>query len=752
MTPRRSFKGTIGTLICAVLVFILAAAAQSIADQIKITYDFAAPLVQTVEIDGQQFSEVTMPGCPPSGTIGGPALPTKRARVLLPYGYGVKSVTVNRTRKHLVDGVDVSALDAAVAADSQNWISGVNLEVVGDFLAYGEVSSIGHRNHLDTGNLYCRLPDTILQIRMPDHYWGPADSTDSFCQVHPSIQYFPQQYKGWSYWIATTPYDAGLLHENICLYVTNDIWGEWKEYWWGTDSITDSCGYHDSTLHNPVFSNAADTAHRGTGDTGIFLYKIEDGDTVHMCIFTSDPHLSTDANGEMWVIFRGTYCYTDKADTTIVYASHIDSIIAGQHPIQIFKTNGDTVHIGSADSLLEAFISPSAWLHDINTVRLAALHKDQYPGGDGDSINEIVIYESGTYAEDWIVDTVVIGSDSFFLPRDTLWYVVDTAKMRWSFEDSTYDFWHFSIRRIARNYLVILASSATINGETWADYIAIGESFDGGKNFTIREQPLLREGRAMPRGTEKGHSVRSFYRPDFFVIGDGRLGIVTSIVLDTNAVWGGWTEIAYMETFNYYGDTLQRVVIDCQPPYPVNTPNDSVWQSFEYTDGQIPFIVKDSCLKTVASGDTLLDTLRFVGTAPCDMYLDSIIINFKGGAGDAAKTMIYDTYIYGPARTSGYVNAAFNVSQGLWWYSSKASGSANYTRWARIMSDSIPSLPTVTWRGPPRAYAGDRWQVRIRIGFTNDVGGTVEIAAVQIIGHRNWKFIGTGIAPSGAQY
>ncbi len=104
MTPHRLFKGTTGTLIYMVLVFAPAIAAQSIADQIEITYDFAAPLVQTIVIDGQQFSEVTMQGCPPSGTVGGPALPTKRARVLLPYGQQVMSVAVKRTQKHLVAG------------------------------------------------------------------------------------------------------------------------------------------------------------------------------------------------------------------------------------------------------------------------------------------------------------------------------------------------------------------------------------------------------------------------------------------------------------------------------------------------------------------------------------------------------------------------------------------------------------------------------------------------------------------------
>lgn len=112
MTPRRLFKGTTGTLICMVLVFMLATAVQSMGDQIEITYDFVAPQVQTIVVDGQQFSEVTMQDCPPSGTIGSPALPTKRARVLLPYGHRVKSVAVNRTQRHLVaDGLRLAPVE-----------------------------------------------------------------------------------------------------------------------------------------------------------------------------------------------------------------------------------------------------------------------------------------------------------------------------------------------------------------------------------------------------------------------------------------------------------------------------------------------------------------------------------------------------------------------------------------------------------------------------------------------------------------
>ncbi|MCK4857084.1 MAG: hypothetical protein KAT58_03865, partial [candidate division Zixibacteria bacterium] len=105
-------KPTLPLTMFVAVTLMLAAAAQSIADQIEITYDFAAPLVQTVEIDGQQFSEVTMQDCPPSGTVGSPALPTKRARVLLPYGYRVKSVTVNRTQRHLVaDGLRLAPVE-----------------------------------------------------------------------------------------------------------------------------------------------------------------------------------------------------------------------------------------------------------------------------------------------------------------------------------------------------------------------------------------------------------------------------------------------------------------------------------------------------------------------------------------------------------------------------------------------------------------------------------------------------------------
>lgn len=112
MILRRAFVGSTGMMICVVLALTQAVVGQSLSDKIKITYDFAAPSVQTIEIGGQQFSEVTMPDCPPSGTVGGPALPTRRARVLLPYGYRVSSIAVDRSQRHFVaDGLRLTPIE-----------------------------------------------------------------------------------------------------------------------------------------------------------------------------------------------------------------------------------------------------------------------------------------------------------------------------------------------------------------------------------------------------------------------------------------------------------------------------------------------------------------------------------------------------------------------------------------------------------------------------------------------------------------
>jgi hypothetical protein len=72
------------------------------AGEIKLTYNFDAPTVESFIVDGRAFSRITMDDCPTSGIYGEPALPTFRARILLPFGEQVKSVSVTRHDKRFV--------------------------------------------------------------------------------------------------------------------------------------------------------------------------------------------------------------------------------------------------------------------------------------------------------------------------------------------------------------------------------------------------------------------------------------------------------------------------------------------------------------------------------------------------------------------------------------------------------------------------------------------------------------------------
>ena len=69
---------------------------------IEQTYTFSPPRVESVKIDGELFDRAEIDGCPVSGLVGQPALPTKRARILLPYGHKLSSVEVVAGERLLV--------------------------------------------------------------------------------------------------------------------------------------------------------------------------------------------------------------------------------------------------------------------------------------------------------------------------------------------------------------------------------------------------------------------------------------------------------------------------------------------------------------------------------------------------------------------------------------------------------------------------------------------------------------------------
>jgi hypothetical protein len=78
---------------------------------IEVEYDFERPQLKTIDIDGELYSHVDMSGAPNSGAIGHPALPSRGARILLPYGHdlvGIEAVVVSvetLNTEHLIEPV-----------------------------------------------------------------------------------------------------------------------------------------------------------------------------------------------------------------------------------------------------------------------------------------------------------------------------------------------------------------------------------------------------------------------------------------------------------------------------------------------------------------------------------------------------------------------------------------------------------------------------------------------------------------------
>jgi hypothetical protein len=54
---------------------------------IEVEYDFERPQLKAINLDNRLFTRIVMPEAPTSGAVGHPALPSRGARILLPYGH-----------------------------------------------------------------------------------------------------------------------------------------------------------------------------------------------------------------------------------------------------------------------------------------------------------------------------------------------------------------------------------------------------------------------------------------------------------------------------------------------------------------------------------------------------------------------------------------------------------------------------------------------------------------------------------------
>jgi len=84
------------------MVLAAVAIAGGATDPIELQYDFEAPRIQTVILDGEQYDRVVMPETPNSGDIGYPALPARGATILIPFGSDVAAVEVLSGEKVLI--------------------------------------------------------------------------------------------------------------------------------------------------------------------------------------------------------------------------------------------------------------------------------------------------------------------------------------------------------------------------------------------------------------------------------------------------------------------------------------------------------------------------------------------------------------------------------------------------------------------------------------------------------------------------
>ena len=103
MTYARRFFSRVVLWTSLSLIIAVAATAEDVSPTSFVqTYAFSPPRVATVKIAGEMFDLVEIDGCPASGQAGHPALPTKRARILLPYGHTLSNVEVVVGQKELV--------------------------------------------------------------------------------------------------------------------------------------------------------------------------------------------------------------------------------------------------------------------------------------------------------------------------------------------------------------------------------------------------------------------------------------------------------------------------------------------------------------------------------------------------------------------------------------------------------------------------------------------------------------------------
>jgi hypothetical protein len=84
---------------CMCSIALLFVPAVAYGASVSVTYNFDPPQLTPVEIEGQMYTRIVLPGAPNTGEEGSPGLPARGARILIPYGEEVTDVTVTALNK-----------------------------------------------------------------------------------------------------------------------------------------------------------------------------------------------------------------------------------------------------------------------------------------------------------------------------------------------------------------------------------------------------------------------------------------------------------------------------------------------------------------------------------------------------------------------------------------------------------------------------------------------------------------------------
>jgi hypothetical protein len=540
----------------------------------------------------------------------------------------------------------------------------------------------------DSTTFYLVSSDSIIKAMsvVTDTAQTPdtLDASDKYMAIHPSPLASGDVtgfYGKYPIVVAITPYTSA-GHENPCIRAS-------------TDNITWVLPVIDT-------GSGADTGHVSPPDP---LWTNEDCTSTTHYTKTANHNADTKlfhwTDGSHWIVWNTTFTYGgDTASEQAIYASGSSNGYEWSNPVAILGPDSN-----------HAWLSPVVALNPAGGVRMWVVDKFS-----ADSTC-VLRYEGPQPDSGWtFLDT-------------TSWEPwinwADSADSAWA--DAHY-VWHLDIHSNGADELISLVTVDS-PGDLY-----IGKSIDGGASWSLRRDPLLAD------YTDASGHYQNLYKTGGVWLdrgGETALGLYVSHYYGYLGVY--WWQTSYCETF--VDDTLFPVHIDFQNYLKGDEAVNAV-----INDGYFDVSVYRAILCTDSStGSGASNAMCFVTCAPCDMYLDSLMITAKTSAADYGSkldffyllTLPHNGDVPGtmPDDSSGNVNDA----TALLWYHHADTSRTGIKRFVYSFQDK-----GTVYEGANDStsrffvWKGDRIMIRINDTF-NATGNWVKFYTVELAGQKIWR-------------